>query len=274
MLQFFRSRLGRSGQGLRGLALALMCLAASAAAQPSEPVDADVPREDILRLLAALPDYADFRSEMRALGFRGEKLDLAVAHAELIYRDPVIAGYVADRVIAAYGAPRSGSEAGGLVWPLIERGLPHLSTRELRYFHSVERVMMAALPVRDCGRIVRGRMPPAEFVRVMSRMAARLNTAGLRNYYDLQAKAARLGVTRPPVEMSAARIDAVETRMAAALADRIATADNPRALERAIDNLDSSSNRRACTIGRLFMDIVMELEGPELRDTLIYLSLP
>lgn len=260
----------------RVLALGLSCLlpALPAFAQPGQMDQANVLRAEIIRLLGALPDYADFHSEMRALGFRGEKLDLAVAHAELIYRDPVIAGHVADRVIAAYGMPESGAEARGLIWPLIERGLPHLSTRELRYYHRVEKVMMEALPVRDCGRIVRDRMPPKEFVRIMSRMAARLNTAGLRNYYTIQAKAARYGVTRPPIRMGAARIDAVETRIAEGLAARIAQSDNPRAMQRAVDNLPWASNARACAIGRMFMDIVMDLDGQESRDALVYLSLP
>lgn len=266
---------------LRCLALALSCLlpAQPAFAQPtlaqSGTADrASVPRSDIIRLLAALPDYADFRSEMRTLGFRGEKLDLAVAHAELIYRDPVIAGYVADRVIAAYGAPETGADARGLIGPLIERGLPHMSTAELGYYHRVEKLMMEALPVRDCGRIMRNRMPPVQFVRVMSRMAARLNTAGLRNYYRLQAKAARHGVTRPPVRLSRARMDAVETRIAEALATRIAQSDSPRVMQRAIGNLPGASNARACAIGRMFMDIVADMEGQEQRDALLYLSLP
>lgn len=276
MARFILLDLARFLLCLRGLALGLSCLvpALPALAQPEQADPANAPRSEIIRLLGALPDYADFRTEMRALGFRGEKLDLAVAHAELIYRDPVIAGYVADRVIAAYVAPATGAQARGLIGPLIERGLPHLSTRELRYYHRVEKLMMEALPVRECGRIVRDRMPPKEFVRVMSRMAARLNTAGLRNYYTIQAKAARYGVTRPPIRMGATRIDAVETRIAAGLAARIAQSDNPRAMQRAIDNLSGASNVRACAIGRMFMDIVMDLDGQELRDALVYLSLP
>lgn len=254
------------------LALVLCCvlIGLPASAQPVE--DPRAKRADIIRLLGELPDYADFRADMRALGFRGEKLDLAVDHAELIYRDPVIAGYVADRVIAAYEAPESVAEADGLIWPLIERGLPYLSTRDLRYYHQVERVMIEALPLRDCGRIVRNRMPPRQFMRVMSRMAAGLNTAGLRNYYRIQADAARLGATRPPLRMSAARIDEVELRIAEGLTTRIAQSDNPRALLRAIDNLAQASNAQACRIGRMFTDIVMDMKGRALRDALIYLS--
>lgn len=259
---------------LRRLALVLGLLLAGLPALAQQEAAPTANRADIIRLLGELPDYADFRAEMRALGFRGEKLDLAVEHAELIYRDPVIAGYVADRVISAYETPDTGAEARGLIWPLIERGLPHLPTLELRYYHQVERVMMEALPDRDCGRIVRGRMPPRQFMRVMSRMSARLNTEGLRNYYRIQAKAARLGVTRDPVGMSPERIDAVETRIAEGLSRRIAQSENPRRLLRAMDNLPRASNAQACLIGRMFTDIVMDLEGPALRDTLVYMSLP
>ncbi|WP_135504353.1 hypothetical protein [Roseovarius aestuariivivens] len=271
------SRLFWLAPTLSRLAIVLTVLICLSLVAPLQAQESDAPRAtraDVIRLLGELPDYADFRAEMYALGFRGEKLDLAVAQAELVYRDPVIAGYVADRVMAAFDAPETVTEARGLVWPLIQRGLPHLSTRELRYYHQVEKVMMEALSARECGLIVRDRMPPRQFARVMSRTAARLNTEGLRNYYRIQAKAARLGVTRKPVQMSAARIDGVETRMAEALSKRIGEADNPRALLRAIDNLPRAGNAQACAIGRMFMDIVMDLEGQELRDALIYMNLP
>ena len=70
-------------------------------------------RADIVRLLGQVPDFAPIREELTALGFEGENLELAVAHAELVYRDPVLAGHVADQVIAAFLDPETVAIAGG-----------------------------------------------------------------------------------------------------------------------------------------------------------------
>lgn len=259
---------------MRVLALLLWLVTAGTvwAAPQDEEITAN--RADIIRLLGELPDIAPIREELRAVGFRGANLELAVKQAELIYRDPILAGHVADQVIAAFQTPQSVQAAGGLMWPLVERGLGHLTTRELKFYYQVEQAMIKALSVRQCGLAVRDRLSDERFADVTSRTAARLNTPALKEYYRIQAKAARLGVQRQPVRMSAASITRVEERITARMTRSIEASNNPRALLLAMSNLERASNSQACAIGRLFMDVVMQLEGRALRDTLVYMSLP
>lgn len=232
-------------------------------------------RSDVIRLLGEFPDFGLIRQEYAALGYTGEKLDLAVEQAALLYRDPVLAGYLADQLIAAYQSPQDvDPAAGGFVINLIRRGLGHLSTRELRYYYRVEQIMLQSLPERTCGRAVRDRLPPEKFSELVTRLAAGFTVESLREYYRIQAKAARFGVTRKPVRQSAAKSAEVEARVNARLAEKIAQAKNSRALLSAVGNLERARNKDACQIGRLFMETVMELKGRELRDTLIYMSLP
>ncbi len=231
-------------------------------------------KADIVRLLGQIPDFAPIREELIALGFEGENLELAVAHAELVYRDPVLAGHVADQVIAAYFDPENVTMAGGLIWPLVERGLGHLNTRELRFYYRVERSLIGGLPVQVCGRAVRNRLSPARFAELITRAAARLNTSGLREYYRVQAKAARFGVQRDPVRLSEARAADIEDKINTRLRESIETTAQPAALLRALNDLGAATNRQACQIGKLFLETVVAMEGQDGRDALIYMSQP
>ncbi|MEM7074902.1 MAG: hypothetical protein AAF484_07435 [Pseudomonadota bacterium] len=245
---------------------------ASAVAQAQSEITPN--RDDIIRLLGQIPDVAPIREELQELGYEGENLDLAVAQAELVYRDPVLAGFIADQVIVAFLEPERVGEAGGLLWPLVERGLGHLPTRELRFYYRVERSLIGGLPRQACGRAIRNRLPPERFAELITRAAARLNTSGLREYYRIQAKAARLGVERMPVQFTRERAVATEDNINTRLRASIEASDNPAPLLRALDDLDNASNRQACTIGKLFLDTVLTMQGREGRDALIYMSLP
>lgn len=249
-----------------------MLIGAGVSSAQTPEVKAD--RNEIIRLLGQLPELAPIRQDLRALGYRGANLELAVKQAELLYRDPVIAGYVADRVIAAFEAPQSVSAADGLLWPLVQRGLGHLTTGELKFYYEVERAMIEALSIRQCGMAVRDRMAPARFAEMTSRVAARLNTDALQEYYRIQAKAARLGAKRAPVRQSEAVIERVEERIQASMTRSIQASKNPGALLAAMINLDQASNTHACAIGRLFMNTVLQYEGRALRDMLVYMSQP
>lgn len=243
----------------------------SALAQDSKPQSE---RQEVIRLLGQLPDIAPIREDLKGLGFRGENLKLAIRQAELLYRDPVIAGYVADKVIAAFEDPTNVSVSDGLMWPLIERGLGHLSTRELKFYYTVERTIMETLSIRQCGMAVSNRMRPAYFAEVTSRVAARMNTEALEEYYRIQAKAARFGARRAPVRQSDAVIRRVEDRIQASMTRSIQATDRAGELMVAMMNLDQAGNTNACAIGRLFMNTVLQFEGRALRETLVYMSQP
>ena len=250
------------------LALGLI-LPVAAAAQ-----DATFRKSDIVRLLGQLPEFTPIRDDMAALGFKGEKLDLAVAQIERMLRDPLIANNIADRVIAAQIPSVQSIEPGGLFWPLVDRGLSHLRPRELEYFYRVEQTMLKALPVRECGLTIKEKLPPAKLAKATGSVAARLNTPALKEYYRIQFKAARFGASRDVVRLN----PEAEVRAAAtineALGRSLASRADSAALMRAYRDLNNVSNRRACEAGRLFMDAVLSLKGRELTNALILLSTP
>ncbi len=236
--------------------------------------DTRAERQEVIRLLGQLPDIAPIREDLRLLGFRGDNLDLAVTQAELLYRDPVIAGYVADQVIAAFEDPTAVRVSDGLMWPLIERGLGHLPTRDLKFYYTVERKIMETLTIRQCGMAVSNRMRPARFAELTSRVAARLNTDALEKYYRIQAQAARIGARRQPVRLSEVAARRVEERLQASMTRSIMATDRAGDLMQAMINLDQASTTEACAIGRLFMNTVLQFEGRALSDTLVYMSRP
>lgn len=253
------------------LSLTLLLPAAAPAAEEEAVV---VTKADIMRLLAEIPDMAPVREEMRALGFRGENLDLAVAQNRAFYTDPEIAGHIAERVLAAYAHPGQPGQPQGLIWPMIDRGLGHLPTRQLKYYYEVEATMIDALPVRQCGLVIRNRLSAEAHSEAMSRMAARLNPPALRAYYRIQLRAARLGASREPVRLSKAQFERVRAGLDREMNALIAASPGPARLRAAMRDLDRADNRRACAVGRLMYDAILRLEGRTLREALIFLGQP
>lgn len=233
-----------------------------------------VRKSDLVRLLGQLHVYTPIREDMAALGFRGEKLDLAVAQIVRMLQDPLIAGDIADRVMAAQVTRLSSADAGGLFWPLVDRGLAHLPLRDLRYFYVVEQAMLKALPERICGRAIRETLSQDHLARETGRVAARLNIPALKEYYRVQYKAARLGATRDPARLSPRDEARAVRAINRALGETLARRSDGKALTRAYENLGRAGNRRACTAGQVFMDAVLTLKGRDLHLALILLSTP
>lgn len=259
------------------LAFTLLCFALpltlatplTAQEPPAQPTKAD-----LVRFLSQVPELFPIEEDFRRLGFRGENLGLAVAQTNGFYRDPVIAGYMAEQILSVYGGQPGPDLTDGLIWPMVERGLGHLPTRDLLSFYRVERALMAALPKRVCGRAVRQSLSPQSFSDEITRAASRLYTPALREYYRIERSAARLGITRQPVRLSGAAIARVEKRIAAGLTLRIAQSPDPRALTAAMEDLDGVSDADACALGLVFYDVVLSQKGPALREALLYIGLP
>lgn len=256
--------------------LALITLFFSIMSAPIAAQEAEVraSRGDVIRLLGQIPEFSDTRQEFRDLGYEGEKLELAVRQSDLLYRDPVLVEYLADRLIEAFLDPKSVESTDGILMPLIRRGLGHLPTTELRFYYQIEQFILSSLPQRSCGRAVRDRLSANQFSELVARTAVRLSTDTLREYYRIQAKAARFGVTREPVLQSRAKRVEIEDRVNGRLAEKIAQSGNSRSLLSAVGNLERAGNAQACQVGRMFMETVMEFRGPELRETLVYMSQP
>lgn len=257
---------------MRLIALLLVLLIGTTgplAAQQPEPN-----REDIIRLLGRMDEFVPVEQQFRSMGFEGENLALALAQYRRVFADRQIAEYMADRLIAAgTGRIPPAFVAGGLIGPLVERGIGHLPTRELVYFFKVENTVFNALPLRECGLAVKQRLSDRRLAEASARAAARLNTPALKEYYRIQYKAARLGLTRDAVRLSTEDALRIEERIGAAI---FARTDEAEALSliRTFDNPARASNRAACAAGRHVMDAVMGLEGRDLRMALIYFSTP
>lgn len=234
-----------------------------------------VSRADIIRLLGRLHEDGAVRADLAALGFSGEKLELAVGHARDMLRDPVIAGYVADRVLAVRdGRAMPSARAQGLLWGVIDEGLGHLPLRDLRYYYLVEEVVLGAMPTRVCGRAVRGDLSPDRMAEETARAAARLNLEGLRNYYRIQLRAAQLGAQRGPASLPPERAQQAEAAIFGVVTRTIAARDDAPQIMRSFSDLDDASNRDACLAGQVFIEAVLTLEGRALNDALIQLSTP
>lgn len=235
----------------------------------------EVGRADLIRLLGRLHEEEDVRADLRKLGFKGENLDLATQHAADMLRDPVIAGYIADRVLAVQsGKSVPIGRAQGLLWGVIDRGLPHLPLVDLRYYYLVEQAVLGAMPDHICGQAVRGTLPPQRMADATARAAARLNTAGLRNYYRIQLRAAQLGAQRGLLATTPKRAAKAEASIFNALTRHITQEPDAARVMSDFANLGTVSNARACRAGRLFIEAVLTLEGRDLHEALIQLSLP
>lgn len=243
-------------------------------AQTAQPAPT-VSRADLIRMLGILYQDMPLRGDLVALGFQGENLELAVAQAQRVLRDPDVAGYIADRVLAVRAGeiPPAGMPQG-LLWGVMDRGIGHLPLDDLRYYYAVEKTVLNAMSPRICGLAVRERLSPDRLAEATARVAARLNTPALRSYYRIQLRAAQLGATRDRVEMSAARALSAQDAIFAALTRQIAGRDDAARVLRSFTNLERADNRSACTAGRLFIDAVLTLKGDTLHEALIYLSLP
>ncbi|MCQ0094058.1 hypothetical protein FGD77_20800 [Roseovarius sp. M141] len=235
----------------------------------------EVSRADLIRLLGRMYEEETVRADLRRLGFKGENLELATQHAANMLRDPIIAGYVADRVLAVQaGTPVPIARTQGLLWGVIDQGLAHLPLRDLHYYYLVEQTVLGAMPTHLCGQAVRGTLSPERMAETTARAAARLNTAGLRNYYRIQLRAAQLGAQRGPLTTTPKRAAKAEASIFAALTRYIVAVPDAALVMDSFARLGTVDNARACRAGQLFIAAVLTLEGRELQEALIQLSLP
>ncbi|MFK7940465.1 MAG: hypothetical protein AB8B82_13880 [Roseovarius sp.] len=240
-----------------------------AQAQPPAPNKAD-----IVELLLRMDEFVPIEREFIALGFEGENLELAMAQHRRVFGDRDIAEYIADRVLSAYeGTLPTASEAGGLLGPLIDRGIGHLNTKDLTFFYKVENAVFKALPYRECGLAVKQRLSDQRLSNATARAAARMNASALSRYYDIQYKAARLGLRNKQVVLTGARKDRIERKIGEAMFDGSGDGAQMK-MVRVFENPGRVSNRQACEAGRLIMDTVMTMQGRDLREALLYFSGP
>lgn len=230
-------------------------------------------KAEIIAILGQLYAVPGMRAEMARAGFEGENLDLAMGQIKTVLGDRQIAGYLADRLIAlGQGRPESAALATGLIEPLLDRGLSHLSARELAYFYQVETAVVNAMPKRLCGMAFRNRLGPKALTQSTAKVAARLNSPALKAYYRIQYKAAKLGLTRGPKRLSAAARAKAERSIFDALTAKAAGEKNGARLLQAFAQLERANNTLACDAGRMFLTTVMEMAPRARHEALVYMT--
>jgi hypothetical protein len=253
--------------------IALVFLAFAIVAGPGATQTARDSREQIIELLGRLPEIAPVRDKLRDQGFRGEKLALAEEHSRLMMNDKLVAGYIADRLIALYdGDLSAGVATEGLIAPLYDSGITHLPLAEMKFFHQMQRALLDGMSQRDCGLIIKGQMPPQRMEDTLGRAETHFTLTTLRTYYRIQRKAVRLGVTRAPKQLSPMDRARIEQTIAKALRAGVAAEENAKPLARTFDNLDRARPVEACAAGKLFADVILDMKGQDLRNALLYLG--
>lgn len=253
--------------------IAFVFLTFATVAGPGVAQSAKDSRAQIIELLGRLPEIAPVRDQLIAQGFRGEKLALAEEHSRLMMNDKLVAGYIADRLIAFYdGDLSAGVATEGLIAPLYDSGITHLGLSEMRFFHQMQRALLDGMSKRDCGLIVQGKMRPQRMENVLGRAETHFTLKTLRTYYRIQRKAVRLGVTRAPKQLSPRDRARIERQIGQALRARVQSETNATALARTYDNLEGAQPAAACAAGKLFADVILDMEGQDLRNALLYLG--
>ncbi|MCV2893839.1 hypothetical protein [Lentibacter sp. XHP0401] len=240
---------------------------------PAPPAQAAPEKAEIVRILGEIHTLPGMRDSLERNGFTGENLELAVRQIGIMLGDRQIANHIAERILAAgRGDFVNAQAAQGLIQPLLSRGMGHLSERELGYFYQVETTVLKAMTKRDCGLSFRNRLPPDELARRTAKVAARLNAPALKEYYRIQYKAAKLGVTRGPKVLSDALRERVATRLNVALNEAAEATPEGRAAMKAFARLESVGNPAACDAGLFFMDVVMNMDAAARHETFLVLS--
>lgn len=252
-------------RGFLILALVMFGFAAEAQEPPS--------KGEIMRILADVHTLPGMEASLQRNGFEGENLALAMRQIELVLGDRKIAGRLAERILAAGRGDWADAQAAqGLIQPLLDRGLSHLPPRELSYFFKVEQTVLNAMPKRDCGRAFQNRLPPDVLAQRTARVAARLNTPALKEYYRIQYRAAQFGATRAPKVLSEALRARVAEKLNAALGGAAEARPDGRRLMSAMGSIDRAGSQAACDAGRFFLEVVMQMEPVARHEALLVLS--
>ncbi|MBU2981580.1 hypothetical protein KO498_07095 [Lentibacter algarum] len=230
-------------------------------------------RDDVIDFLGRVYTEEGLRRELTGHGFRGENLALSMAHVRRVMNDRVVTGAIADRLIAAgQGKLEPTGSADGFLMPIVERGLTRLPAPELSYYYKVEATVFKALPTRECGLELKGRLHPAAMSHLAANATSKLNTPALKEYYRIVHKAARLGATRKPVQLGQAEQAKRGKRLFAAMQAEAAKRSNGAALMRAYENEWKVSNAVACEAGLLLFDTILTLPAGERHRMLVMIS--
>ncbi len=254
--------------------LALIYLSATVAKAFQTSATLQSNRDEMIRVLSTLPSVMLIVEDQQRLDFGGKNLELAVTQAGAFYKDPDIAGHMADQVLSVCTDPVFQVQAQGLVWLLVEQGIGDLSIGKMWFYFLVRRGMIYTLSNQECGFEVRGLLSDTRFLGTRTDMTARLDTNTLREFYRVESKATRIGATKQLVRLSDRELLHIVCKVEVQLLNLIdATPDTPR-LKSALRNIEAVDNTRAFCVGRRLYQAVFLLDQNDLRSELSYLGQP
>ena len=233
----------------------------------------EVRKSDIVRVLEGLHELPGIAEGYRQSGYDEERTKIMLDHSRRIMANKGVSSFVADQLIAAQKGELTTARLGGVVQPLIDRGLLHLPLKEQLYYLKVETTVIRALTKTNCGRVMKQTANPEAISRDNQRVVARLNIPAMREYLRIVRKAAFTGVSRKsPPRISEQTRKRVSDKFFGAVLERAKSENLMRQLEKSAVNMRSLSNNDACRIGLMFIDTALEYEGTDKR-TLIQLFL-
>jgi hypothetical protein len=233
----------------------------------------EVRKSDVVRVLESLHQLPGIAEGYQQSGFDAERTKIMLDHTRRIMANKGVSSFVADLLISAQKGELTTAQLGGVVQPLIDRGLLHLPLKEQLYYLKVETTVLRALSKSNCGRVMKETVNPEAFSRDNQRVVSRLNTPAMREYLRIVRKAAFTGVSRKsPPRISDRTRQRVSDRFFRGVLERAKSENLMRQLEKSAVSMRTLSNNDACRVGLMFVDAALEYEGPDKR-TLIQLFL-
>lgn len=251
---------------MRAIAFALLFLLIAPFAGAQET------REEIIQSIQRIPLDPVLRANIRKNGFTGERYEIVLANLKRIYGNQAIVGFVTDYYL---GLVRDGRP---ITQPpedpidlLMNRGFSHLSASQMRTLLRTDAAILKSLPQNDCGKLVKGTLPPPTASEKTDRVLSRLDPAALRAYYDVQYAAAVTGLKYSrPRTLSRAEATRVENKIFDRFDLHLNAQKNRDTLYRAWQDPARASNRSICTVSQLFLASVLDVQGPDAQLAMIY----
>ena len=256
---------------IRLLLVFVFALAQAASAQ-TEAAD----MRDLLRSIHLDPA---FRENLRERGYTGERFEVMIDHTRRLYADDGIITGLQRKIDA--GLRQTNNRPSPAFFRSLDQaleqanfsGLTRLSAAERQRVFATDFGFINAIPVRECNRLVAGRLPPERAEKLFDTYLVQLTPQRIADYHALLRKATRLGLARGavPRALSAADRRRAEEAIFPLIDDMIGKQKNAKTLYRAWSRGPSGVSKHACTFNRMFGAAALSLRGKSGELAVLYL---
>lgn len=231
---------------------------------------------DLLRSLHLDPG---FRQDLRKRGYTGERFEIMVDHTRRLYSDAEIVGGL-ERRIAGILERNGYKVSNGLLVSVdtmmtqaYTSGLSRLTAAERAQLFSVDAGFYRAIPMRDCNRMLNGRLSGERTQKLLDAYLVQLPPRSLAAYYAATRQAMRLGLSgrsRSEV-LSASDIRAVEEAIFPVVDQIIGAQKHADKLYDAWSGGPAKAGRYACSFNQIFSAAALNLKGPTRDRAILYM---